>query len=189
MGGLNVARSYISDVTVFDGTRVRPHRGVLVDGDRITWTGPHARAPRAATDATEVDGSGRTLTPGLIDCHLHLDFDGAPDFAGEAQGLTPVVGALKGTVNARKHLAAGVTTVRDLGGVGTIELARMISDGRLPGPRVVATGRALTLDQAIATVEAAFRDSTLAELVRDPKGSTPLCEETRSRRPVAGGRA
>jgi imidazolonepropionase-like amidohydrolase len=145
VGGLNVARSYISDVTVFDGARVRHHRGVLVDGDRIAWTGQHARAPRAARDAREVDGAGRTLTPGLIDCHVHLDFDGAPDFAGEAQGLTPVVGALKGTVNARKHLAAGVTTVRDLGGVGTIELARMISEGRLPGPRVVPAGRALTI--------------------------------------------
>jgi Rrf2 family protein len=44
------------------------------------------------------------------------------------------------------------------------------------------------LDQAIATVEAAFRNSTLAELVRDPRGSPPLCEDPRSRRPAPGGR-
>ena len=44
------------------------------------------------------------------------------------------------------------------------------------------------LDQAIATVEAAFRRSTLAEIVRDPTGSQPLCEDPRSRRAAAGGR-
>ncbi len=44
------------------------------------------------------------------------------------------------------------------------------------------------LDQAIATVETAFRESSLAELVRDPKGSQPLCEDPRTRRPLAGGR-
>ena len=44
------------------------------------------------------------------------------------------------------------------------------------------------LDQAIATVEAAFRSSSVAEIVRDPRGSHPLCEDPRSRRPAAGGR-
>ena len=44
------------------------------------------------------------------------------------------------------------------------------------------------LDQAIATVETAFRNSTLAELIADPKGSRPLCDDPRLRRPLAGGR-
>lgn len=140
-----MARSYVRDVTVFDGTRVRSHRGVLIDGDRIAWTGPHARAAREARGASEVDGAGMTLTPGLIDCHVHLNFDGGPDFAAESDELTPVVGALKGSVNARAHLVAGVTTVRDLGGFGTVELARAVTEGLLPGPRIVPAGRALTI--------------------------------------------
>jgi len=44
------------------------------------------------------------------------------------------------------------------------------------------------LDQAIATVETAFRNSSLAELLADPKGSRPLCEDPRLRRPVQRGR-
>jgi len=44
------------------------------------------------------------------------------------------------------------------------------------------------LDQAIATVETAFRNSPLLELVADPRGSRPLCEDPRLRRPVPGGR-
>ncbi len=140
-----MAGSYFADVTVFDGARVRRHQGVLVDRDRIAWAGPHARAPREARAAREVAGPGRSLTPGLIDCHVHLCFDGGADFAAEAAGLTPALGAIKGTVNARMHLAKGVTTVRDLGGVGIIELARSIEAGTVPGPRVIPAGSALTI--------------------------------------------
>ena len=140
-----MASSYFADITVFDGARVRAHQGVLVDRDRIAWIGPHARAPREARAAREVGGPGRALTPGLIDCHVHLCFDGAADFAAEAAELTPALGAIKGTVNARKHLANGVTTVRDLGGIGIIELAGAIEAGTVPGPRVIPAGSALTI--------------------------------------------
>ena len=44
------------------------------------------------------------------------------------------------------------------------------------------------LDEAIATVEGAFRQSSLAEMLKDPRGSKPLCEDPRLRRPTAGGR-
>jgi len=43
------------------------------------------------------------------------------------------------------------------------------------------------LDQAIATLETAFRSSSLAELLADPRGSKPLCEEPRGRRQATGG--
>ena len=140
-----MASSYFADITVFDGARVRAHQGVLVDRDRIAWTGPHARAPREARAAREVGGPGRALTPGLIDCHVHLCFDGGADFAAEAAGLTPALGAIKGTVNARKHLVNGVTTVRDLEGIGIVELAGAIEAGIVPGPTVIPAGSALTI--------------------------------------------
>jgi imidazolonepropionase-like amidohydrolase len=49
--------------------------------------------------------------------------------------------------NAAKHLASGVTTVRDLGGFRDVatDVGRAIADGRIPGPRVVASGAALTV--------------------------------------------
>ena len=43
------------------------------------------------------------------------------------------------------------------------------------------------LDQAVATVETAFRNSSLAELINDPRGSKPLCEDSRLRRSTDGG--
>jgi imidazolonepropionase-like amidohydrolase len=137
--------TYVADVTLFDGARVRAHQGVLIEGERIAWAGTHVRAPRAAREARTVEGAGSTLTPGLIDCHVHLNFDGSADFAGEAATLDEAVGAIKGTVNLRRHLEAGVTTVRDLGGQGTCQLAAAVEMGVVPGPRVFASGRALTI--------------------------------------------
>ncbi|MFI5055611.1 MAG: amidohydrolase family protein [Actinomycetota bacterium] len=135
---------YIADVTLFDGARVRRHAGVLVEGDRVAWSGTHARAPREASAARAIDGAGKTLTPGLIDCHVHLNFDGRPDFTSDGGGSLEEA-VLLGVRNLRKHLAAGVTTVRDLGGVGTCALAAAVEEGVVPGPRVVAAGRALTI--------------------------------------------
>jgi imidazolonepropionase-like amidohydrolase len=139
--------TYIANVTLFDGRTSKARQGVLLDGDRIDWVGAHARAPKAAQSAEAVDGRGRTLTPGLIDCHVHLQFDGGADFAGEAQELTPALAALKAAANLRRHLANGVTTVRDLGGMDAIscEVGRAVDHGLIPGPRVRAAGRALTI--------------------------------------------
>lgn len=44
------------------------------------------------------------------------------------------------------------------------------------------------LDQAIASVESSFRSSSVAELLSNPQGSFPLCEDPRGRRAPAGGR-
>ncbi len=138
---------YFSNVTVFDGRTVKTKQGVHVAGGTIQWIGAHARAPRVARAASEIEGSGRTLTPGLIDCHVHLIFDGQADFEGESKGLTPARAAIKAAGNAVRHLRAGVTTVRDLGGLDNVvcEVGLAIDEDLTPGPRVLAAGRALTI--------------------------------------------
>jgi imidazolonepropionase-like amidohydrolase len=86
--------------------------------------------------------------PGLIDVHVHLQFDGVADFEKEARDLTtPGFAALKAMVNAKRNLDTGVTTVRDLGGLGgaSIDVARAVAAGLVPGPRILAAGRALTV--------------------------------------------
>jgi imidazolonepropionase-like amidohydrolase len=138
--------TYFAGVTVFDGAAERRRAGVLVADGRIEWWGAHARAPRSARQADAIDGTGRTLTPGLIDCHVHLCFDGEADFVREASVSEPYA-AVKCVGNAARQLAAGVTTVRDLGGFGAVacDVARAIEDGRAAGPRVVASGQAITI--------------------------------------------
>jgi imidazolonepropionase-like amidohydrolase len=138
--------TYFAGVTLFDGRTTRQNAGVLVADGTIQWVGTHARAPREARAAAGIEGDGRMLTPGLVDCHVHLCFDGGPDFVAEAQA-GEVYAGVKCLRNAERHLEAGVTTVRDLGGLGSVvcEVARAIEDGRARGPRVVASGQALTI--------------------------------------------
>jgi imidazolonepropionase-like amidohydrolase len=140
--------TYIANVSLFDGRSLRSRAGVLVSDGRVAWAGAHARAPRAAASASEIDGAGRTLTPGIVDCHVHLCFDGGADFAAEARDTTSDAGAaLKAARNGARALERGVTTVRDLGGRNdaVIQVARAVERGLLAGPRILAAGRALTI--------------------------------------------
>jgi imidazolonepropionase-like amidohydrolase len=140
--------TYLANANVFDGRSVRTKAGVLIDDGRIAWTGAHARAPRSARGASRVDATGLTLTPGLIDVHVHLSFDGGPDFAGEARETTSDAAAtVKAAHNAARTIEHGVTTVRDLGARGdsVIQVGRAVASGRLPGPTILAAGRALTI--------------------------------------------
>ena len=140
--------TYVGNVNVFDGRNLRTKSGVLVANGRVEWVGAHARAPKAARAATEIDGAGGTVTPGLIDCHVHLCFDGSADFAGEAREMTTdAIATVKAVRNAAKTLEHGVTTVRDLGGRAdaSIQVARGVERGLIPGPRILAAGRALTI--------------------------------------------
>jgi imidazolonepropionase-like amidohydrolase len=138
--------TYFANVAVFDGRAAKQRAGVLVADGTVRWVGPHARAPREARAAEAVEGGGGALTPGLIDCHVHLCFDGEPNFVAEAQVSEPYA-AVKCVRNGERQLAAGVTTVRDLGGLGAVvcEVGKAISEGRIRGPRVVASGQALTI--------------------------------------------
>jgi imidazolonepropionase-like amidohydrolase len=140
--------TYVANVTLFDGRSLRTKMGVLVSDGHVEWVGPHARAPRVARAAVEVDGVGKTLTPGLIDCHVHLCFDGEADFAGEAREMsTDAIATVKAVRNAARTLEHGVTTVRDMGGRhdAAIQVGRAVERGLVPGPRVLAAGRALTI--------------------------------------------
>lgn len=107
---------------------------VLVEGDRIKEVSDR---PIGAGDATRVDLEGRTLMPGLIDCHIHLmlrevniqSLDGVP--------LTLL--AAKGSVSARAMLMRGFTSVRDTGGAD-YGMKAAIDSGLFEGPRVFISG-------------------------------------------------
>jgi imidazolonepropionase-like amidohydrolase len=140
--------TYVSECALFDGRTAKTKQGVLFSPDGIEWVGAHARAPREARGAREVDGSGHTLLPGLIDVHVHLQFDGSADFEKESRELRTIGhAAIKAVVNARRNLEAGVTTVRDLGGMGgaSIDVAKAVAVDLVPGPRILAAGQALTV--------------------------------------------
>jgi len=142
----------MSNSLVIEGARLLDGRGgepvdgaslVVTDG-RITYAGPSA-AP-GAPETRAIDAGGRTLIPGLIDCHVHLCFDGLPDFEQESH-MPAGRAAVKAVRNAGHALDAGITTVRDLGGIGsaTIDVAWAQREGILRGPRILTAGEVLTI--------------------------------------------
>ncbi|TQN42056.1 imidazolonepropionase-like amidohydrolase [Blastococcus colisei] len=138
----------LRNVTVVDGTGSAPVPGqaVVVEGRRIAWIGPEGSAPSTAPENV-LDGGGRTVLPGLINCHVHLTADGAPDLFAQVAGDTVSMATLRAAQSALATLQSGVTTVRDCGAADDIvvELAKAIDRGMVPGPRVQAAGRVITM--------------------------------------------
>jgi imidazolonepropionase-like amidohydrolase len=101
----------------------------------------------APADATIIDLREHFVLPGLIDSHVHLTSDRA-GVEGALAGFTDSVAAqaFEAAVNARKTLAAGFTTVRNLGdGDGvTLALRDAIARGDVPGPRILDAGRSIS---------------------------------------------
>jgi imidazolonepropionase-like amidohydrolase len=83
----------------------------------------------------------------MINAHVHLANDGAPDLAAQVRDDSVPLGTLRAARNAHLTLESGVTTVRDCGAPSriAIELGRAIAGGLVEGPRVRAAGRVITM--------------------------------------------
>lgn len=86
------------------------------------------------------------VLPGLIDSHVHITSENGPDAQLRTLTDSEVDMALFGAENAYKTLLAGFTTVQDVGGANeaVFSLRDAIRRGRVPGPRIRASGRAVT---------------------------------------------
>jgi len=103
-----------------------------------------ARTVKWGADTKHVDMGGKTLVPGLIDMHVHLD---SPADIGGFRGLeyTDSFFAMTAVSNARAMLDAGFTTVRNVGASNRndVGLTQAVTQGYVVGPRIVAAGFAL----------------------------------------------
>ncbi len=123
--------------TLIDGTGgpAQPDSTVLLDGDRIHAVGPRA-AVQLPPGTEEVDLSGMTLLPGLIDTHDHLA-DKNYSLLSRWEIEEPASLAHLKTARAiEDSLAAGYTTIRDAGGLDA-GFKQAIAEGLLNGPRLL----------------------------------------------------
>jgi imidazolonepropionase-like amidohydrolase len=112
----------LDNVRIIDGTGSTPVEGgrIVVEGGRIARLGP-AASVAAPSNAERLDLSGRTVIPGLIDLHFHIEND--PKLA-------------------LRQLSHGITSFRDPGQWNEkfVELRKMIAADHLGGPRIFTTG-------------------------------------------------
>jgi imidazolonepropionase-like amidohydrolase len=118
-----------------------PDHAVLVEGDAIREL---SDKPIASPSARVIDGGGRTLMPGLIDCHAHVTF--SQTNLGLLAGTPSTTLALRTLPILRGMLRRGFTTVRDAGGADWA-LKQAVEDGMdgtVVGPRLFVSGPALS---------------------------------------------
>lgn len=158
------------NITLIDGTGGEPIRDATVgvrDGTIIYAGKSRKWQPSLEEDIINLDFGGKYVMPGLIDCHVHLSGSGEPDSRFDEPSTGAM--ALKILSNARKNLAMGITTVRDLGGWDEIEfdVRRSIQSGEFGGPRLVLAGRFISISESGADhYKGMYRIADGAEEVR-----------------------
>ena len=130
----------LRNAAVLDGTAPerRPGCDVLIEGRTIREV---SEKPLRAGAATVIDLGGRTLMPGLIDCHVHVIASLVNIGANAA--LPNAIATLQAVPILKGMLRRGFTTVRDAGGAD-FALAEAVERGLVEGPRLFVSGRALS---------------------------------------------
>ena len=117
-------------------------KDVLVDGERIAVVG---KLPEETQCDHEVDGTGKFLLPGVIDCHAHSTMVCGTRHMPEFFASSDAELTLDGAINAEKMVRCGITTIRDCGGrrFETLAVRDYINKGKLVGPRMLCSGTPL----------------------------------------------
>jgi len=142
--------------SVFDGRSdsVRSNVVIVVEEGKIKST-----ADTAPAGAEIIDLTHETCLPGLIDTHTHILLQGditAADYDEQLLKQSPEYRTILATVNARRALEYGFTSIRDLetegAGYADADVKKAIGNGVIPGPRMQVATRALDVTGAYPLV-------------------------------------
>lgn len=132
-------------VDVLAGRVIEEPVVVITDGRIASVVGRGGARPVIPESARRIDLPGHTLLPGLIDMHVHLDT--SPLYGPyESLSFTDLFQTMMAPGHARDMLAAGFTTVRNVGSghYSDVALMQTIDEGRAVGPRIVPAAHALS---------------------------------------------
>ncbi|WP_299106845.1 amidohydrolase family protein [uncultured Winogradskyella sp.] len=123
--------------------KVLKEKTIVVSGNKIVSVENGYVNPKNAEDII-VDLKSKTVMPGLIDMHVHMEGETNPKSYLEEYTLNDADVAFNSVKYARVTLMSGFTTVRDLGGSGVnVSLRNAINAGKIEGPRIFTAEKAL----------------------------------------------
>ncbi|MFZ9387106.1 MAG: amidohydrolase family protein [Chitinophagaceae bacterium] len=141
---MTAQRSVIWCGVLIDGNKDEPRKNmtIVVSKNRIESVNEGFSRPDPGDRV--IDLKNRTVTPGWIDMHVHMEHETNPGFYLEKFTSNPADIAFQSVRFSESTLLSGFTTVRDLGGTGVnISLRNAINKGLIKGPRVYTSGRSI----------------------------------------------
>jgi imidazolonepropionase-like amidohydrolase len=115
---------------------------IVVEGNKIISVDKGFAKP--GPNDVFIDLSKKTVMPGLIDMHVHIESETSQDALVKRFTQNEADVAFQSTIYARKNLMAGFTTVRDCGGSGVnISLRNAVNAGTIVGPRIFTAGKGI----------------------------------------------
>ncbi len=146
-------RTFIRCGRLFDGiSGIALHDQTLVlYADTIDWSGPTAQAPAPQPGDVTLDYSQHFVMPGMVDCHAHISYGNALSQEDIDLYATMEFRTLRSMVAAQAILKSGFTSIMDPACSGLIAPAvrDAVNVGLFQGPRITASGRALTTQQGL----------------------------------------
>lgn len=139
-------KTYIHCGRLIDGKadEAQTEMTLVIEGNQITEVKKGYAKPEKG--ATVLDFKNKTVLPGLMDMHVHIENETNPKHYIQRFTENEADIAFKSTVFAKKTLMAGFTTVRDLGGTGVnISLRKAVAAGLVEGPRIFTAGKIISI--------------------------------------------
>jgi imidazolonepropionase-like amidohydrolase len=130
--------------TLIDGiaNTAKTQMTIVVEKNKITAVENGYTSPQSGDEV--IDLKSKTVLPGLIDMHVHIENETSKDAATKRMSMSPADIAFEAQKNGLTTLMAGFTTVRDLGGTGVnISLRNAINKGIVVGPRIFTSGKTI----------------------------------------------
>jgi imidazolonepropionase-like amidohydrolase len=147
------ARTFIRCGELFDGLSgvAVANQTLVLYGDTIDWVGPTDQAPAAQAGDLHLDYSAHFVMPGMVDCHAHISYGNALTQEDIDLYATMEFRTLRSMVAAQAILKSGFTSIMDPACSGLIAPAvrDAVNVGLFQGPRITASGRALTTQQGL----------------------------------------
>ena len=135
---INAQKTYLHCGKLIDTNtgKINTEMTIVVEGNKIITVNKGYASKEKETD-TEIDLINKTVMPGLIDMHVHLETVYGPTVYLDEFTLNEADIAFNSVNYAKATLLAGFTTVRDLGGSGVnVSLRNAINSGKIDGPRI-----------------------------------------------------
>lgn len=137
-------KTYIWCGSLIDGIGNEPRKNMTIVVEKNKILSVETGFSKAGNSDQTIDLKNKTVTPGWIDMHVHMEHETNPNRYMETFTYNPADFAFQSVKFADITLMTGFTTVRDLGGSGVnISLRNAINKGLIRGPRVYTAGRSI----------------------------------------------